>query len=293
MRRLHLCAALLLLASLTVLCSTLEASTFVQNTEQPFSFRNGIEQGRFEQSMKMLQLSQSPFLVQETPTTAGQGGVDIYGFKGKSLKRAFVYSLLIPGTGEFYAGSKIKAAAFFGLDVALWALYFSYHGKGKNKEGEYRDYADVQWSEKDYIAWLSEKWGITSDTEPYYVDPLTQERFYFSHHLPGSKTGQYYEMIGKYEQFSEGWVDYDSTVKFSQYRETYLDMRHDANDLLNKATYSAMFSLANHILSAFDAAVSVKRYNKKGERFSQLNFKMRLVERGQEVIPRLTMSMKF
>ena len=114
---------------------------------------------------------------------------------------------------------------------------------------------------------------------------------HFSHHLEEGRTQQYYEMIGKYEQFSYGWDDYMEF--FSLSRETYLDMRHDANDLLNKATYSAMFSLVNHILSAFDAAISVKRYHKRGEKFGQIDVKTRLVERQREVIPRLTVSLKF
>jgi hypothetical protein len=54
-----------------------------------------------------------------------------------------------------------------------------------------------------------------------------------------------------------------------------------------------MFSLANRILSAFDAAIAVKKYNKKGERFSQLEFRMRLTERDDEIVPKLLMSMRF
>lgn len=290
MRKSHLCAAVCLLALTLMLCSSGSATTYIQNEEEPFSFRNDLDKAEFEQSMKILRFSQSPFLAQETGTSMGKENVDIYGFKGKSLRKAFILSLLVPGSGEFYAGSKIKAAVFLGIDVTLWALYFNYHGKGKDKEDQYKVYADTYWSEDEYIQWLIDTYGITDDRQPYEVDPLTGEEKYFSHHLPDSKTGQYYEMIGKYEQFSEGWVDYDTT---SLYRETYLDMRHNANDLLNKATYSAMFSLANHILSAFDAAISVKKYNKKGERFSQLKFKVRLVERERELIPRLTLGMEF
>ncbi len=303
MRRLHLCAAVCILASLMFFCSTGYAKTFVQNTEQPFSFRNGIQQDRFQYSMKMAQFSQSPFLAQEPPTAMGEDNVDIYGFKGKSLKRAFVYSLLIPGTGELYAGSKIKAVAFFGLDVGLWALYFSYHGKGKDKEDEYRGFADQHWFEDDYNQWLIDDVYINVQTPNPNVTPAnvcdtfaywsTEDKqwLHFSHHLEEGRTQQYYEMIGKYEQFSWGWSDYDGSNSGS--RETYLGMRHDANDLLNKATYSAMFSLVNHILSAFDAAISVKRYNKRGEKFGQIDVKTRLVERQREVIPRLTVSLKF
>jgi hypothetical protein len=289
MKGTHISALMCLVMFILAVCSSVNATTFIDNKEEPFAFRHSLAQAEFEQSLKMLQFSQSPFLAQNVDVTSGEEDADIYGFKGKSLKRAFIYSLLIPGTGEFYAGSKIKAAIFLGIDVTLWALYFNYHGQGKDKEDEYRVYADQNWSEDEYTQWLIDTYGITDDEQPY--DTLDGQPVYFSHHLPDSKTGQYYEMIGKYEQFSWGWVDYDSISSAS--RETYLGMRHDSNDLLNKATYMAMFSLANHILSAFDAAISVKKYNKKGERFSQVKFKVRLVEREREVIPRFTMSMEF
>jgi hypothetical protein len=264
-------------------------STFIQNQEQPFTFHGDFAQSDFERSQRISSLTQTSYLAYQGGQMNEEEGVDIYGFKGKSVKKAFLYSMIVPGSGEFYAGSKIRAAVFFGLDVTFWALYFNYHGKGKDKETEYRHFADNHWLEDDYINWLFKTYGITSDQEPY-EDPETGDTVYFSHHLPDTKTGQYYEMIGKYEQFSEGWDDFDTT---SLNREVYLGMRHDSNDLLNKAKYSAMFSLANHILSAFDAALMVKKYNKKGEKFSQIEFKMRLVERNQELIPRLSATMRF
>jgi hypothetical protein len=290
MKGLHLRTGLCLLVLTLVLCSSGSATTYVQNKDEPLSLRNDLKQAEFGQSMKVFRFSQSPFLAQETEASTGKENVDIYGFKGKSLKKAFALSLLVPGSGEFYAGSKIKAAVFLGIDVTLWALYFNYHGKGKDKEDEYRSYADLSWSRDEYMQYLIDSLDITDDRQPYWNG---KDSVYLSHHLPDSKTGQYYEMIGKYEQFRWGWLDYDDQAEFSANREIYLDMRHDSNSLLNKATYSAMFSLANHILSAFDAAVSVKRYNKKGERFSQLKFKVRLVERERDVIPRLTLGMEF
>jgi hypothetical protein len=277
-----------LLTVVLALYSFGSATTLVENKEERFSFRDDLTQAELEQSMRMLRFSQSSFLAQEIEPITEQEDVDIYGFKGKSLKKAFVYSLLVPGSGEFYAGSKIKAAAFFGLDVALWALYFNYRGKGKDKENEYKDFADDNWSKTGYEDYLRDSLNITSDWDPYVVGDDT---LILSHHLPNTTTDQYYEMIGKYEQFRWGWTDYDGETSFD--RENYMGMRHKSNDLLNKATYSAMFSLANHTLSAFDAAITVRNYNKKGERFSQVNFKVRLVEREREIIPRLTLSTQF
>jgi hypothetical protein len=275
-----------------VLFSLSHGGTFIENKDQPLPFKNALAQRDFKYSQKIFRLTHASYLAYQSDSMKIEERTDVYGFKGKSVKKAFLYSLIVPGSGEFYAGSKIKAALFFGLDVTLWALYFNYHGKGKDEEKKYRAFADEHWSEDEYLRWLVTHLGIESDTATYW-DPEKQEWTYLSHHLPDKKTDQYYEMIGKYEQFSWGWVDYDTTENFSLSRDSYLDMRRISNDWLNKAKYSAMISLANHILAAFDAAIAVNKYNKKGERFSQIEFKTRLVERDREIIPRLSMSVRF
>ena len=282
-RRLQVMTALLLFVCFLALQT--DASTLVENNEQPFSFQSDLARGDLEHAQRLFELTHASYLSYQADPAQGEQTLDVYGFKGKSVRRAFLYSLIVPGAGEFYAGSKIKAAAFLTLDVALWALYFNYHGQGKDKETEYQGFADDHWSEDKYIQYLILTYGIDSDRKKY-KDPVTGDSVYLSHHLPDTKTDQYYEMIGKYEQFTGGWDGLDN-------RETYLGMRRDSNDLLNKAKYSAMFSLGNHILSAFDAAFTVKRYNKRGEKFSQVELKMRLVDHNQELIPRLSASLRF
>jgi hypothetical protein len=282
-----------------VLFSLSNGSSFIENREKPFSFQKTLAQDDFKQSQKLFNLTHTSYFAFENDPAKEKQSTDVYGFKGKSLKKAFLYSLIVPGSGEFYAGSKIKAGLFFGLDVTLWALYFDYHGKGKDKENEYKAWADQFWAFADYRQWLWDSvyhedpkigYENVSDTFPYYKNGV---KTYFSHHLHDKKDQQYYEMLGKYEQFGNGWDDYSDASQTSAHREKYLNMRFSSNNLLNKAKYSAMFSLANHILSSFDAAFAVKRYNKKGERFSQVEFKMRLSERDNEVIPRLSVSMRF
>jgi hypothetical protein len=293
-----------LLLLVFALFSLSQGSTLISKNEKTLSIENqsqdtfGLAKNDLEHYQKFSRLTSSYF-VYEDDSVGEKMTTDVYGFKGKSVKRAFLYSLIVPGTGEFYAGSKIKAFLFFGLDVALWSLYFNYHGKGSDKEDEYQTFADQHWIEDDYRNWLHDTLGIEpdangeiSDTSTYW-DSDKDEWTYLSHHLPDRKTGQYYEMVGKYDQFKFGWDDFPEEDLNQIHRNIYLDIRRESNDWLNKAKYSAMFSLANHILSAFDAAIAVKRYNKKGERFSQLEFKMRLTERNDEIVPKLFMSMKF
>lgn len=274
------------------LFSLSKGSTFIENKDQPLSFQNTLEASDFEHSQKIFRLTHASYLAYQSDSVEKKEIIDVYGFKGKSSKRAFVYSLIVPGSGEFYAGSKIKAALFFGLDVTLLAFFFNYRGKGRDEEKRYEEFAKQHWSEDEYTLWLLTVYSTNDSVTPYnvcdtfpYLDSENKWT-YFSHHLPGEKTQQYYEMIGKYEQFTAGWDSLQS-------RGDYLEKRRISNDWLNKSKYTAMVLLANHILSAFDAAIAVKKYNKKGERFSQIEFKMRLVERDCEVIPRLTVNMRF
>ncbi len=299
MRKKYLQTTGCLLSFILVLFSLSNGKTFIENKEKKFSFQRTFSQRDFEHSQKILRLTQASYFAYEGDSARSGEVTDVYGFKGKSLKRAFVYSLIIPGSGEFYAGSKLKAALFFGLDLTLWILYFNYHGKGKDEEKNYKRWADDHWFEEEYVQWLIDSLGIDCPSyDPVcdtcrYFDKEKQEWTYLSHHLPDKKTQQYYEMIGKYEQFRWGWDDYDGSILPSPNWDRYRDMRAVSNDWLNKAKYTAMISLANHILSAFDAAIAVKKYNKKGERFGQIEFKTRLVEMNREIIPRLSVSMKF
>ena len=265
------------------LFSLSQGKTLVSKNEKTFSLEDQLAKNDLEHYQRFSRLTNSYF-VYDPESTEEKVITDVYGFKGKSVKRAFVYSLLIPGTGEFYAGSKIKAVLFFGLDVTFWSFYFNYHKKGKNKEDEYIAFADRYWNEEEYLDWW---WGE--------LDSAGRSKY--SHTLPDEHSQQYYEMIGKYKQFAFAWEDFDDNTagedSMTPYRDRYLDVREQSNSWLNKAKYSAMFSLANHILSAFDAAIAVKKYNKKGERFSQIEFKMRLTERDYEIVPKLVMSMRF
>lgn len=263
----------------TTLVSKSEKTLPIEDQPQdPF----GLAQKEFEHYQRFSRLTNFYF-VYEGDSMGAKTTTDVYGFKGKSVKRAFVYSLILPGAGEFYAGSKIKAAIFFGLDVTFWALYFNYRGKGKDKEDEYIAFADEHWDEEEYLDW--------------WVELDSTEREKYTHTLPDEHNQQYYEMIGKYKQFAFAWEDFDPTTagedSMTSYRSDYLDVRAQSNRWLNKAKYSAMFSLANHILSAFDASIAVKKHNKKGEKFSQLEFKMRLTDRDDEIVPKLSMSMRF
>lgn len=218
---------------------------------------------------------------------------DIFSFSYRSPGRAFFYSLLIPGGGQIYTGSKTKAAVFIGVEAALWVGYFSMHSDGQKKQDQYVDYANQHWSPELYTNWLIEELGITDDSSTYY--DANGQPHEFSHHLPDVKNQQYYEMVGKYDQFLYGWKDtnYRSGDMTSDWRASYLLMRNDSNNAFGKAKAAAIFSIANHLLSAFEAAWSAKRFNKKQDTFSQWKLNAGFAQYYNEQIPRVTLSYKF
>jgi hypothetical protein len=157
---------------------------------------------------------------------------------------AAALSVAVPGAGEFYAGSWIKGTVFFAIEVAAWVGYSHYTDKGDNLRTTFRSYADTHWSE--------ERWESLKDLN----DPST-------HMLPESKTQQYYEMIGKYNQFKKGWDDWRSDgLDLTPHRDYYESMRHDHNHQLINASRCTMAVLTNHLLSAMDAAWTVHRHNR-------------------------------
>lgn len=202
----------------------------------------------------------------------------------KNPKLAFAMSAIVPGSGQVYAKSYIKAAVFAGIEVTAWALYAKYSKNGNQIEDEFHTYANTHWSEEEYWKWIAQQArasGVNLQYDPNNLEPLREwEGRNFSHGLHREKDQQYYEMIGKYHQFSYGWDDFRENNDISvthqeitqRYNETgtinanrfFYESRRDAsNNAFKKATSATTVAILNHLLSAVDAAWTSTRYNRR------------------------------
>ena len=198
-----------------------------------------------------------------------ESAVSVHGEKSPAV--GILLSAAIPGAGEIYSGSWIKGAIFLGIETGLWIYYVQFYNKGKDWEGTFHDYANTHWS-KD--RWIANGGDVDEGT----------------HLLPSTKTQQYYEMIGKYNQFMEGWDDWiQGGPSLTPHRDYYETLRDNSNKELIKASYCAMIALANHVISAFDASWSVRRHNRKIESKARMGLKK---VRG-EYVPVLTMDLSW
>ncbi|MEJ2627128.1 MAG: hypothetical protein P8078_01010 [bacterium] len=164
----------------------------------------------------------------------------------------------VPGTGEIYAGSAIKGAVFLGFEIFLWWRYADFRKKGFDIEEKYEAFADANWDKEEWRDWMQQ--------HPEFGDT--------THTLPATKPQQYYEMIGKYDQFKAGWDDYyEGGPDVTEHRDRYMTMRLNSNNEFAKASTCAMLTLANHVFSALDAAWTIRGVNRKIETQARMSYR--------------------
>jgi hypothetical protein len=218
--------------------------------------------------------------------------------KHLSPGKAFVYSLVVPGLGQYYNGNKIKAAGFFLLDVTSWLLASKHHSNGNDLTADFEKFQQMYWARSRYRDFLIEAYKAGDD------DSITNHTE-ISHHLPDTPTQQYYEMTGKYDQFAWGWDDANlngrtlylvdsagdtivnnvpqvstsDSVPRSLHRDSYEQMRFDANHQFDLSDRWIIIALANHVISAFEALITANRKNSHNggeEKFGRFDVKAEL-----------------
>jgi hypothetical protein len=231
-------------------------------------------------------LSGSPEFGQTGDAGKGGGG-------GFSKAVPMLMSAVLPGTGQIYLGFKqdrssalIWGAAFLAADVYSWSKASHNDDLGNQKKDEYYAYADAHWSEPKLDAAYNSGYPPGG---PYdYVANLGNEYFAFTDEN-GSPIGgyeeiplwvskedderEYYENLGKWDQFVFGWDDFRDPREFltgidpnqpeSQWlddprtsvnRETYRAMRRESNDYYETRDKYIYLSIGLRVVSVLHVA---------------------------------------
>lgn len=241
----------------------------------------------------------------------------VYNQNKKSPFLAAVMSLAVPGAGEFYTGDYWKTALFLAVEAAAITIAVIYDGKGDDQTTFYENYANQNWSVKQYAQWTIDNASrINSLVDPNQYNVFNEDGSvnwnelnnlesaigkWYSHRLAPYGDQQYYEMIGKYQQFNAGWKDFDESEYSDNHYDYgdpltdmylyYSDQRGKANDFYNAARWGVIAIVTNHILSAVDAAFSANSYNRTLE--SQLNIRKHQIGFYTEYYPELSIRLSF
>ena len=202
-------------------------------------------------------------------------------------------SVAIPGTGELYAESYWKAAGFFLVEVVAWTIAYTQDVKGDRQTDAFQNFADQNWSVVRYAQFSLDNFFTQQERDAYaarlfipgiperpqweqvHLDVLneierkiglTEPGRYYSHTLPDHGDQQYYELIGKYPQYNQGWNDATASFRYGDpltpnFRY-YSTERGKANDFYSHASTAVTVALINHVLSAIDAAWSASSFNR-------------------------------
>jgi|WetSurMetagenome_2_1015567.scaffolds.fasta_scaffold11296_4 hypothetical protein len=215
-----------------------------------------------------------------------------------SPMRAGLFSLILPGAGQFYTKSYLKGSLDLGAEVLLWVMYAIYEHRGNERTDYFQKVANESWSVVRYADWINAnfgqaiainpdqslqpwqrvRWDELNTAEDVIGNlPLTDPSNYphgtgFSHKLAPYGDQQYYEMIGKYSQFGGGWSDAATFTKADVLANNgignvsptflaYARIRGGANSYYDTATSISYLIVANHVLSALEAVWNASKKN--------------------------------
>lgn len=211
-----------------------------------------------------------------------------------TLLKPMLASFAIPGLGQYLNKSPWwKTALFAGVEVAGIAGYIVWTNKADDITREFENWADAYWDMK---RWVNDSAILLSDIQANRYPNVNDVRIDGSHHITIIINGKYesseillenpnieyvelrdwdfYEGIGKYDQFVAGWDDArsnweivqksikdgdDELIVMTPNKQHYLNLRNDSNILYKNAKFAASALLFNHIFSALDALWSANK----------------------------------
>ncbi len=258
---------------ITVIITVLFAATVDTSAQDSYGNYDNIDKNN------SLQIIKEKILDKESEAVSTKSiPLNVDSSKLKSPILGASMSAIIPGAGQIYAKSFIKSAIFIAVEAGLWITYAVFQGKGNDQTTTYENYANQNWNMRKYAQWLKDQSFQRADQINMSSDDYTLrlqinycEEINFSHQLPPPGDQQYYEVIGKYQNYVTGWSTADVTVinknnygttKLSQV-SFYMDERQKANDYYNNGTTTLMVVVLNHLVSAVDGFLSVNSYNNK------------------------------
>jgi hypothetical protein len=164
-------------------------------------------------------------------------------FQKKKVGLAILYSLLLPGMGELYAGDYSSGKYFTIADALLWGTYLGFYSYGNMRKSDYKSYAATYG-------------GVNNN----------------------GKDDAYYTTIGNYQSIQQYNNEkalernFNEMYNVDQYywnwqndnqRSAYKDMWTSSESAYNNLKFVAGALILNRVVSMINAVRLVSAYNKR------------------------------
>ena len=173
----------------------------------------------------------------------------------KSPNRAFLSSLVVPGSGQLYVGAK-RGYLFLAADIALLVGYFITRSDAENSRDEYREMV------REHVIFdgpgTFETWDPIEDFEHATLFDNWHNVYTENNGEPLSRTGKWYWDDRRAFKDEDRKGDSDSPN-----REEALRLRYEANDKFELARTLLGGVILNHAISAIEARIVAKQQNKR------------------------------
>jgi hypothetical protein len=161
----------------------------------------------------------------------------------KSVGLAVLYSLLLPGMGELYAGDYGSGKYFTGADGVLWLSLAAVNMHANSIQNDARTYAA-----------LHAGFDQAGKNDQYFVD-VSNFNDVYAYNEQVLRDRDAYKL---YDPTSPEYWKWDAGAN----RQVYRDQRVSADAMFNNTRFVVAGLMANRILSAINAAMTVISGNK-------------------------------
>ena len=166
------------------------------------------------------------------------------GYGDKSLRRALLYSFVLPGAGQQYLGNHGRAKMMYVAEAGVWTAFTGFRIQGGMSEDKYEEtarlFAGVEGGINDDYALALAHY---SSNEQYNIDVMREARYLY----PDDRDRQlaHFEANGYFGTYAWEW---DSPEK----REEFADTRTRSRQSYRRAVLTTGFAVLNRVVSMID-----------------------------------------
>ncbi len=217
--------------------------------------------------------------------------------------KALLLSLVLPGAGQVYNHEPWwKSSLFFGIEIAGLYEYWSLNKQAEDMRKRYEQFADDHWTLENFYYNTPRLFGefgykdvkfdgahslsFSLAGNTYLQKDIGQLNADSLQYLSVYRDRDFYENVGKYDEFVGGWDDVfdenqlpifyeknktvgDSVevLVMTNHRDSYLTQREKSNHLLDMGTFTVSVIMMNHLISVVDALWASSHQSKYTARF--------------------------
>ncbi len=172
----------------------------------------------------------------------------------KSPTKAFLYSALVPGSGQLYIGAK-RGYLQIAAEAGLLAAYFITRSSAQDLREDYSEHV------RNHV--IFEGPTKFDDWDP--IEDFEHATLYDNwHNVYTDNNGEPLERVGKwYWEDRKAFKDENRKTHDSPQRKVAYELRMEANDKFQAAKTFLGIAILNHVVSAIDARIAAKSYNRK------------------------------